>query len=70
MRKLKELKLGTCSAKIYRSVEWEEYVVKFSPPPKKLAKDSDGFYHTDAKDDALITAEYELRRMRDAGRCG
>lgn len=70
MRKLKELKLGSCSAKIYRNAEWEEYVVKFSPPPKRLAKESDGAYHTDDKNDALATAEHELRRMRDAGLCG
>ena len=69
-KKIKSITAGRCVATVYRDSEWDEYVVKFSPGPKKLAKDSDGLYHTNAKDDAIATAEFELRRMQARGECG
>lgn len=64
------LAVGRCSAKVYRDSEWNEYTVKLTPGPKKLAKGSDGMYHTDARDDAIGTAQAELDRLAARGLCG
>lgn len=70
MRKLKELKLKSCSAKIYHSAEREEYVVKFSPLPRRMKKYPDYTYDTDSMDDAYETAVNVLREMRLDKLCG
>lgn len=68
-------KLGKCSAKIFKDTEWSEYVVQWTPGPKRLARGSDGLYHAggagpEEKLDAIGTAKFELSRMQARGLCG
>jgi len=48
------------AAKVYRSAEWEEYIVRFFRQGSELR---DAAYHTDDKGDALNTAKYEVSRF-------
>ena len=57
---------GIYSAKIYWDVEWKEYVVKFFKSTEHLGEDCDA--HTDDWDDALATANSELKRCNEINR--
>lgn len=43
------------TAKVYRNIDWNEYVVRFYCDGKHLP---DADYHTDDKDDAKVTARF------------
>lgn len=48
------------TAKVYRDSEWNEWVVKYAVD-NHLLKKSD--YHTDCKDDAIVTAQHHILRV-------
>lgn len=55
-------RVGSCSVKIYRDSEWNEFVVKTS------GVRGDG-YHTDDRGDARSTAAHEARWLKKQPRC-
>jgi hypothetical protein len=57
MKKIAQAEKLPFSHKIYRDVEWNEYVIKFYLHGKFII-DSD--YRTDDKQDALSTAQFQL----------
>ena len=60
-------KLGDSAlgAKIYKDLEWGEYVVKFVKDGKLTSDES--WYHTDDLDDAMSTAQKEMEFMQQHG---
>ena len=60
-------KLGDSAlgAKIYKDLEWSEYVVKFVKDGKLTSDES--WYHTDDLDDAMSTAQKEMEFMQQHG---
>lgn len=58
---IKTLTNGKYTAKVYYDPEWEEYQTKFFEDGKDLGEDV--MHHTDDKNDAINTAEAELKFM-------
>lgn len=58
---IKTLTNGKYTAKVYYDQEWEEYQTKFFEDGKDLGEDV--MHHTDDKNDAINTAEAELKFM-------
>ncbi|CAB4133069.1 hypothetical protein UFOVP257_42 [uncultured Caudovirales phage] len=67
-RLVKKLGDAVSGAKIYKDMDWNEYIVKFYKNGRALPEEA--WYHTNDIQDAIDTAESELsseNAMRDAG---
>jgi hypothetical protein len=60
MRLIKCVEGAEYTAKVYRNYHWDEYVVKYYKNGKYMGEGPT--YYTDAKDDALHTASYQVMR--------
>lgn len=56
---------GSCSAKVYRDSEWDQFFVKFERDGRKLydGEDSDGLSYADSKEDAAGIAKQFIARV-------
>lgn len=63
-RLIKKLGDASAGAKIYKDYDWNEFIVKFFKDGRMLPEES--WHHTDDLEDAVGTAEIEIRRMSSA----
>ena len=60
-RLIKKLGDASAGAKIYKDMDWNEYIVKFIKDGRMLPEET--WHHTDDLEDAMGTAENEIARM-------